>query len=138
MKIYREIVRNTEMGVQSIDNLLGYVDQAKFRELMLSQQEDLRSFYDRAMNELNCEEQEQAKGGVFEKTMLKAGVNMNAMFNDSVSHMSAMLIDGYSMGIESVQKCINEMKKDGTEMPPIAGEIIKFYDKCIKALREYL
>ncbi len=138
MKIYREIVRNTEMGIQSISNLLGYAEEADFRRLILSQQDELKSFYDRALAELNCEEQEQAKSGIIEKTMLKAGVNMNAMFNNNSSHMASMLIDGYAMGIESVQKCINEMKKDGNEMPSLAGEIIKFYDKCVKALREFL
>jgi hypothetical protein len=42
------------------------------------------------------------------------------------------------MGVNSVQKCVNELKKDGTEMPSIAGEIIDFYDECIATLREYI
>lgn len=138
MKIFREIVRNTEMGIQSISNLMPYVEEEDFKKLILSQQETLREFYDKAICQLSCDEQEQAKSGIIEKTMLKAGVNMNAVFNNTSSHMASMLIDGYIMGVDSVQKCINEMKKDGTEMPSIAGEIIKFYDKCIKALREYL
>lgn len=138
MKIFREIVKNTDMGIQSITNLLPYAEEQNFKDLITSQQNELRDFYSRALAELNCEEQEQAKSGVIEKTMLKAGVNMNAMFNNSSSHMASMLIDGYIMGVESVQKCVNELKKDGAEMPSIAGEIIKFYDKCTKALREYL
>lgn len=138
MKIFREIVRNTEMGIQSITNLLPYVEQENFKKTILSQQESLRSFYDRALSELSCDEQSEAKSGIIEKTMLKAGVNMNAVFNNTSSHMASMLIDGYTMGVDSVQKCVNELKKDGTEMPSIAGEIIRFYDKCIKALREFL
>ena len=138
MKIFREIVRNTEMGIQSISNLMPYVEEEDFKKLILSQQETLRGFYDKAICQLTCDEQEQAKSGIIEKTMLKAGVNMNAVFNNTSSHMASMLIDGYIMGVDSVQKCVNEMKKDGTEMPSIAVEIIKFYDKCIKALREYL
>ena len=138
MKIFREIVRNTEMGIQSISNLMPYVEEEDFKKLILSEQETLRQFYDKAICQLTCEEQEQAKSGIIEKTMLKAGVNMNAVFNNTSSHMASMLIDGSIMGVDSVQKCVNEMKKDGTEMPSIAGEIIKFYDKCIKALREYL
>lgn len=63
---------------------------------------------------------------------------MNAMFNNNPSHIADMLIDGYIMGVNSVQKCINELKKDGREMPSIAGEIVDFYDKCIADLREYL
>ena len=138
MKIFREIVKNTEIGIQSISNLMPYVEEEDFKKLILSQQETLRQLYDKAICQLTCEEQEQAKSGIIEKTMLKAGVNMSAVFNNTSSHMASMLIDGYIMGVNSVQKCVNEMKKDGTEMPSIAGEIIKFYDKCIKALREYL
>lgn len=138
MKILREIVRNTEMGIQSIQNLMSYVEHEEFRRLIMNQQDDLRNFYNRALNDLDCKEQEQAKSGFFEKTMLKMGVGMNAMFNSNLSHIAEMLIDGYIMGVNSVQKCVNELKKDGTEMPSIAGEVIDFYDKCIATLREYI
>lgn len=138
MKIIREIVRNTEMGIQSITNLMSYIEHDEFRQLVMNQQDELRNFYNRALNDLDCKEQEQAKSGFFEKTMLKAGVNMNAMFNNNLSHIAEMLIDGYIMGVNSVQKCVNELKKDGTEMPSIAGEVIDFYDKCIATLREYI
>ena len=138
MKVLREIVRNTEMGIQSITNLMSYIENEDFKIMVTNQQDDLRNFYNRALNNLDCKEQEQAKSGFFEKTMLKAGVSMNAMFNNNLSHIAEMLIDGYIMGINSVQKCINELKKDGTDMPSIAGEIVDFYDKCIATLREYL
>ncbi|MBO5654960.1 MAG: hypothetical protein J6S32_02885 [Clostridia bacterium] len=138
MKVLREIVRNTEMGIQSITNLMSYIENEDFKTMITNQQDDLRNFYNRALNNLDCKEQEQAKSGFFEKTMLKAGVSMNAMFNNNLSHIAEMLIDGYIMGINSVQKCINELKKDGTDMPSIAGEIVDFYDKCIATLREYL
>ena len=138
MKVLREIVRNTEMGIQSITNLMSYIENEDFKTMVTNQQDDLRNFYTRALNNLDCKEQEQAKSGFFEKTMLKAGVSMNAMFNNNLSHIAEMLIDGYIMGINSVQKCINELKKDGTDMPSIAGEIVDFYDKCIATLREYL
>ena len=138
MKVLREIVRNTEMGIQSITNLMSYIEHDEFRQLVMNQQDELRNFYNRALNDLDCKEQEQAKSGFFEKTMLKAGVNMNAMFNNNLSHIAEMLIDGYIMGVNSVQKCVNELKKDGTEMPSIAGEVIDFYDKCIATLREYI
>ena len=138
MKILREIVRNTEMGIQSISNLMSHVENEDFRKVIMNQQDDLRNFYNRALNELDCDEQEQAKSGFFEKTMLKAGVSMNTMFNDSLSHIADMLIDGYNMGINSVQKCVNELKKDDTEMPSIASEILSFYEDCITDLREYL
>ena len=35
MKIYREIVRNTAMGAQSIDNILCYIVGEKYEELKM-------------------------------------------------------------------------------------------------------
>ena len=37
MKIFREIVRNTAMGAQSIDNILNYIECDKLKNLVLAQ-----------------------------------------------------------------------------------------------------
>ncbi len=138
MKIYREIVRNLTMGIQAIENLDPYVDSENLKRLMSGQAAALDKLMNKAKPELTTEELEDAKGSKFEKTMLKAGVKMNAMFNGNSTHIASMLIEGYNMGIESVQKCVNELKRDGNQIPPLASEVMSFYDKSIKALREYL
>ena len=72
MKIYREIVRNTEMGIQSIQNLMSHIEDEDFRRIVTEQQDGLRNFYNRALNQLDCDEQEQAKSGFFEKNNKKS------------------------------------------------------------------
>ncbi len=138
MKIFREIVRNTAMGAQSIDNILGYIECDKLKNLALSQKEVMEEFYEKAKSELGAEELEDAQSHPVQRAMLKAGVKVNASFDNSNTHLASMLIDGYNMGITSVQKCINEMKRDNVEVPALAGDLMKTYDKNIKALREYL
>jgi len=138
MKIFREIVRNTAMGAQSIDNILGYIECDKLKNLALSQKEVMEEFYEKAKSELGAEELEDAQSHPVQRAMLKAGVKVNASFDNSKTHLASMLIDGYNMGITSVQKCINEMKRDNVEVPALAGDLMKTYDKNIKALREYL
>lgn len=138
MKLTRELIRNLEMGAQSIKNLMPYVDDDKLKNTVLKQKEALEDFLAQAKSDTTDEEQEQASGSKLQKTMLKAGVNVNAMFNSNPTHIADMLIEGYRMGIDSVQKCMNELKREGKEMPPLASEVIRFYDKSIKALREFL
>ena len=138
MKIYREIVRNTAMGAQSIDNLLCYIESEKLKSLVLEQKEALENFYQKAQSELGEDEADDAKTKPFQRMMLKAGVKMNAGFDNSSSHLASMLIDGYNMGIESVQKCINELNRDGVDVPQLANDVMKSYDKNIKALRAFL
>ena len=138
MKIYREILRNTAMGAQSIDNILCYVESDKMKNLILSQKEVMEDFYQKAKQELSEKEVEEAQTNPIQRMMLKAGVKMNAGINNSCSHLASMLIDGYNMGIESVQKCINELKGTGIDVPDLASDLMKTYDKNIKALRLYL
>ncbi len=138
MKIYREIVRNTAMGAQSIDNILNFIDSEKMKNLVLSQKEVMEDFYERAKSELSADELEEAQSNPVQRMMLKAGVKMNAGLNSSCSHLASMLIDGYNMGIESVQKCVNELSRDGVDVPDVAKDLMKVYDKNIKALRAYL
>lgn len=60
------------------------------------------------------------------------------MMNSDTSHLARMLIEGYETGIVSMQKCLNEMRKAHEEAPLCAKDLIKSYDKNIKALRKYL
>ncbi len=138
MKIYREILRNTAMGAQSVDNIIDYIDCDKMKNLVLSQKEVMEDFYQKSKQELNEKEIAEAQTNPVQRIMLKAGVKMNAGINSSCSHLASMLIDGYNMGIESVQKCINELEKDGLDVPDLAKDLMKTYDKNIKALRKYL
>lgn len=138
MKIYREIVRNVEMGVQAIKNLFEYVEDEKLRTCMFEQKSTLEEFLSQAKTQLSCDEQQQAEGSKLQKTMLKAGVTMNAMMNNDNTHVADMLIKGYRMGIDSIQKCANELKREGNQIPQLASEVMKYYDKSIKALRAYL
>lgn len=138
MKIYREIIRNTAMGAQSIDNIIGYVECEKMRNLLLSQKEVMEDFYQKAKSELSEKELEEAMTNPMQRMMLKMGVKMNAGMNNSCSHIASMLIEGYDMGITSVQKCVNELTRGGVDVPQLAQDLLKAYDKSIKALRAYL
>ncbi len=138
MKIFREIVRNTAMGAQSIDNILNYIECDKLKNLVLAQKEVMEDFYEKAKSELGEQELEDAQTNPIQRAMLKAGVKVNASFDNSNTHLASMLIDGYNMGITSVQKCINGLTRDGVEIPELASDLMKTYDKNIKALRTYL
>lgn len=138
MKILREIVRNTSMGSQAIDNIFNYIDCDKLKNVVYDQKKTLEDYLSKARTELGDEEFENAKSNPVQRAMAKAGVKMNASFDSSSSHLASMLIDGYNLGITSVQKCINEMKRDGVEIPELAYSLMQTYDDNIRELREFL
>lgn len=138
MKIYREMVRGTSMGIRAIDNVMPYAEDDALVKTMQEQKTALENYCAEARTELSDKEADEAEGSKFAQTMIKASSSISAMVNSDSSHLSRMLIEGYEMGIVSLQKCINEMQNKQKEVPAPAKELIKFYDKSIKALRAYL
>ena len=138
MKIYREMVRGTSMGIRAIDNVMPYAEDDALVGTMQEQKTALEKYCEDARSRLSEKEADEAEGSKFAQTMIKASSSISAMVNSDKSHLSRMLIEGYEMGIVSLQKCINEMQNKEKEVPAAAKELIKFYDKSIKTLRTYL
>lgn len=137
-KILKETIRNSSTGVQAIDNVLPYVDDDKLAEIMKEQKQVMCDFYNRAKEGLPAEEVAEAEGNVISKTMMKAGASISAMINREPSHIAEMLIEGYQMGVTSMQKCVNETEASKDEVPDISKELVRTYDKFIKSLRRFL
>lgn len=138
MKILREMVRSTVMGTDAIDNVMPYVEDKALAALMSEQKRGMCELMEEAKRGLTREEIAEAEGGKLGKTMLKASSKVNAMLNNDASHIARMLIEGYEMGVVSLQKCVNEMQKEHEEVPLSAKELLKLYDKNVRALRKFL
>ncbi|MDD4839545.1 MAG: hypothetical protein PHE93_02590 [Clostridia bacterium] len=138
MNITKEIVKNTDMGIQAINNIRSYVEDEELMHKVLCQREDLKKIQQDAENMLTNEEIKECKSGKFQKMMLKTGVTMNAIFDKSTENIAQMLIEGTNMGINSVQKTINEMQDNGQEIPNLANDLMSLYQKNITELRAYL
>lgn len=138
MKILREMVRSTTMGIDAIDHVLPYAEDENLAKTMTEQKQAMKDLLCEAKKGLTREEIEEAEGSKLTKTMLKASSTFSAMMNNDTSHLARMLIEGYETGIVSMQKCMNEMQKAHEEVPSCAKDLIKSYDKNIKALRKYL
>lgn len=138
MKILREMVRSTVMGTDAIDNVMPYVEDKALAALMSEQKRGMCELMEEAKRGLTQEEIAEAEGGKLGKTMLKASSKVNAMLNNDASHIARMLIEGYEMGVVSLQKCVNEMQKEHDEVPLSAKELLKLYDKNVRALRKFL
>lgn len=138
MKIYREMVRSTTMGMNAIDNVMPYVEDEALASLMSEQKEGMNTLLAEAKRGLSVDEIAAAEGGKLGKTVLKASSAISAMLNGDTSHLARMLTEGYETGIVSLQKCINELQKSHEEVPVPAKELLKTYDKNIRALRKFL
>jgi hypothetical protein len=126
------------MGIDAVKSVLKYTECDKLKNTILMQKEVMEDFFNKAREGLSPDEYEQSLSSKMQKQMLKAGVFMGAVLNRNNAHIASMLIDGYQLGVNSVQKCVNELTADGVEVPELAKDVVRAYDKNIKALRAYL
>ena len=72
------------------------------------------------------------------KAMMKFGTKMNTLFDSSNTNIAEMMIEGTNMGINDIQKEINHMQLDGSEIPELATDYIQMMQSNVDSLRAFL
>ena len=102
------IFQNSQMGIQTIGQLLDIIDNDSFKKQLESQVKEYRQINQNARNiltDLGCDEK-----GISQMDKFKAYImiNMQTLTDKSASHISEMLITGSTMGIIEATRKINE------------------------------
>ncbi|NLZ24850.1 MAG: hypothetical protein GX891_00070 [Clostridiales bacterium] len=138
MKIIEEIVKNTELGIDAIDNVAPYVQSQDLANKLAQHKISYQKIKTEAEQQLTDHKVKESKPNKFQKSMLKMSAKFNAMFDPSDSHISEMMIEGTNMGINSVQSVINEMQSEGDEVPQLAVDYVNMMQSNINELRSFL
>ena len=94
MKITREMVRGTAMGIRAIDNVIRYAENDALIATASAQKEALIRFHDEAAGELSEKQAAEAEGSKLAKAMVKASSAFSAMtwaLSSSLPRFSAMM-----------------------------------------------
>ena len=99
------IYQNSQMGVDTIRQLIGVVEDKDLKEHLKTQFQGYEEFHQAAKELLNEHGYDEKGLGTFEKVRTYLMVNLQTMTDASTSHIAKMLIQGSSMGItEAVKK----------------------------------
>ncbi len=138
MKIIEEVLKSTDMGIHAINDIREYIEDENLAEKVLKQREKMKNVQMEAEQSLSQDEIDEAKINKVQKVMTGMSTKMTAMMDKSSSHIAEMLIEGTNMGINAIQKIINEMEIDGNEIPELAIKTMKMYQQNINDLRCFL
>ena len=99
------IYQNSQMGVDTIRQLIGVVEDKDLKEHLKTQFQGYEEFHQAAKELLNEHGYDEKGLGIMEKARTYFMINLQTMTDPSVSHIASMLITGSSMGIvEAIQK----------------------------------
>ena len=138
VELLNYIHQNSEMGQDTIKQLVGISKDEEYKKMLQSQLEEYKMIYDttdRKIKELNKEAKDI---NVFSKASTYVMVNLNTLVNKTPSHISEMLIQGSTMGIIDITKKIKEYTNVDKEILDLANKLLQLEQNNVEECKKYL
>ncbi len=133
------IYQNAEMGVATIDQLLGIVKDEKFKEQLNSQYQEYKLIHDEARKLLLANGHEEKELSLFERLRTYMMINMQTLTDKSTSHIAEMMMIGSNMGVIQAVKNIHKYKGGvESDILLLMERLLQFEEANLRELREYL
>ena len=134
-----EIYRNTNLAMQSIEDILPEVDHEGMSKELRSQHEGYSQIGSKAAKIAKDKGVELKEPGVFKKAMMWGSIKMSAMMDGSKNHIAEMMIRGPVMGITSLRTTQTDLPiNPDPEVEKLLSELIDLEEKYERRLKEFL
>lgn len=136
--ILREIQKNTQMAMSTIDTLLDKTDDSEFTMSLSKQSLGYAKIHNDAVEKLVEEQSGTYRTNQIADIMLRGSVHMSTLTNVSTSHLADMMIQGSNRGLTNMYKAVKHNALAQGMSMELAKELMDFEENCIEKLKEYL
>ena len=134
-----EIYRNTNLAMQSIEDILPEVDHDGMTKELRSQHEGYAQIGSKAAKIAKDKGIALKEPGVFKKAMMWSSIKMSAMMDGSKNHIAEMMIRGTVMGITALRTTQTDLPiEPDPEVEKLLSELIDLEENYEKRLKEFL
>ena len=137
-KLLREVQRNTELGMMTIDTILDKIGNDEFSLQLSKQSLHYAEIHNKALDRILQNEGDVYRGSQISNMMLKGSIHANTALNVSKEHLAEIVIQESNRGITSMWKAIKHNQLATDEAVELAQELVDFEQENIRQLREYL
>lgn len=138
VELLNYIYQNSEMGQDTLKQLIGMVDDDAFKKTLDYQYNEYKKIFDTSDSKLK-EAHGEGKGiNVLTKVSTYIMINLRTLTNRTSSHISEMLIQGSTMGIIDITKKLKEYKDADKEILDLGNKLLQFEQRSIKELKKFL
>ena len=133
------IYQNSQMGVETLHQLLPMTDNETFQKQMKAQLKEYKSIHEEARELLNKSGYEEKDIGRLEKVMTYVMIDMKTLVDKSASHMAEMLILGSVRGIIDCIRRIRQYEGEAKkEIVELMKRLLKFEENNVERLKKSL
>ena len=134
-----EIYRNTNLAMQSIEDILPEVDHEGMSKELRSQHEGYSQISSKAAKVAKDKGIELKEPGLFKKAMMWSSIKMSAMMDGSKNHIAEMMIRGTVMGITALRTTQTDLPiNPDPEVEKLLSELINLEENYEQRLKEFL
>lgn len=132
------IYQNSQMGIETIDQLTDIVKEPDFNEHLQAQLREYQSINHAAKELLHRRGGEEKGIGPIDKTMAYLMINVKTLTDKSACHISEMMIQGSTMGIIEATKNINRYTGAQDEIVDLAKRLLHMEENNVEQLKKFL
>ncbi len=116
------IHQNAQMGQDTIDQILGIVEDERFKCMLDGQYKEYKDIFNEAEEILNKSGKESKEVNKLQQIEAYMMIKLNTLTNKSPDHISEMLMRGSVMGIAEITRRLKKYKNDVREDVYALGE----------------
>lgn len=132
------IYQNSQMGVDTIQQLLNITKDEKFEVQMDKQLAGYKEFHKTAQEMLNKNGYDEKGIGTFEKLKTYLMINFQTLNDASTSHIAEMMIVGSNMGITDAIKNIHKYDDAEKDILQLMDRLKSFEEDNVERLKKFL
>lgn len=132
------VYQNSQMGIESLSQLIELSDDEEFKACMEKQLEKYREFNKEARGLLEERGHNEKSIGMFDRLKTYLMINLQTMNDKSASHMAQMLIEGSSMGVTNALQDLRKYEDADTEILRLMRKLYKFEEKNVETYKAFL
>lgn len=132
------VYQNSQMGVGTIKQLIGIVEDEEFKKHLESQFKEYKEIHQSAQKSLNENGYDEKGISKLDKIKTYLMINMQTLTDKTPSHISEMLIIGSNMGVINAVKNLKKYKGAESGIVSLMERLLKFEENNIQQLKEFL
>lgn len=132
------VYQNSQMGVDTISQLLDIVDDPEYKKVLDSQLNEYELINRSTRALLNDNGYEEKGISALDKARTYLSLNVQTLTDKSPSHVSEMLIIGSNMGVINAVKNMKKYKNAEQPILDQMDKLLKFEESNIQQLKTFL
>ena len=138
IKLLRECDAGVKMGISSIEDVEEHVHSSPFRKCLMRCKEEHQKLHGEIQKLLDKYKDEGKDPNPIAKGMSWMKTNMKLGMDESDSTIADLMTDGCNMGVQSLNKYLNQYKAADEVSKDIAKRLINLEERLAVDIRGYL